>query len=230
VLGIIAAVAWVLRAMRGGPAPALEHPPQPSKPWPPLALRPEEAAVAAGGTSPITATEAVAVDLQPASDAAKAAVWTVQVGDGEPTTIEVLADDDAEAEIQAEIEAEDEAVAEAKILLEGDAAAILEPEPRTDPETTIDPDAPPPVEAGWVAEAIAGVEPTPPAPPPQASPEPAWVEPVDGACPVTHPVKAKLSSGIFHPPGGLNYLRTNPDRCYVSVEAAEADGLRSSKR
>jgi hypothetical protein len=56
-----------------------------------------------------------------------------------------------------------------------------------------------------------------------------WVEPADGACPVSHPVKAKLSSGIFHVPGGMNYDRTKPDRCYVDTAAAEADGLRASK-
>ena len=52
----------------------------------------------------------------------------------------------------------------------------------------------------------------------------------DGACPLTHPVKAKLASGIYHVPGGGNYERTKPDRCYVSAEAAEADGLRPAKR
>jgi hypothetical protein len=58
----------------------------------------------------------------------------------------------------------------------------------------------------------------------------AWVEPDDdGSCPTTHPVKAKLSSGIFHVPGGLNYERTKPDRCYLDESAAEADGLRPSK-
>ena len=57
-----------------------------------------------------------------------------------------------------------------------------------------------------------------------------WVEPVDGACPGTHPVKGKLSSKIFHVVGGFNYERTIPDRCYVDAAAAEADGLRPSKR
>lgn len=57
-----------------------------------------------------------------------------------------------------------------------------------------------------------------------------WIEPADpGTCPAHHPVKAKLASGIFHVPGGANYARTRPDRCYVSPEAAEADGLRPSK-
>jgi hypothetical protein len=58
-----------------------------------------------------------------------------------------------------------------------------------------------------------------------------WVEAAaSGACPAHHPVKAKLSSGIFHVPGGANYTRTHADRCYRSADAAEADGLRPSKR
>jgi hypothetical protein len=57
-----------------------------------------------------------------------------------------------------------------------------------------------------------------------------WVEPIDGACPDGFPVKAKLSSGIFHVPGMVNYARTTPDRCYASPEAAAADGLRPAKR
>ena len=59
----------------------------------------------------------------------------------------------------------------------------------------------------------------------------AFVDPGDdGACPLTHPVKAKLASGIYHVPGGGNYDRTKPDRCYATAEAAEADGLRLAKR
>jgi hypothetical protein len=82
--------------------------------------------------------------------------------------------------------------------------------------------------------------PSPPMPVPH-SPEPAapaapdeagetWVEPTDGGCPVSHPVKAKLGSGIFHVPGGQMYERTVPDRCYRDAAAAEADDLRPSKR
>ncbi|MET0276412.1 MAG: hypothetical protein ABW211_06175 [Acidimicrobiia bacterium] len=56
-----------------------------------------------------------------------------------------------------------------------------------------------------------------------------WVEPDDGTCPTSHPVKAKMSSGIFHVEGGANYDRTNADRCYATPEAAESDGLRASK-
>jgi hypothetical protein len=51
----------------------------------------------------------------------------------------------------------------------------------------------------------------------------------DGSCPVSHPVKGKLQSGIYHVPGGANYERTHADRCYVDEDAAVRDGLRRSK-
>lgn len=57
-----------------------------------------------------------------------------------------------------------------------------------------------------------------------------WVPADDGACPDGYPVKANLSSGIFHQPGQMSYDRTHPDRCYPSPEAAGDDGLRSAKR
>ena len=57
----------------------------------------------------------------------------------------------------------------------------------------------------------------------------AWLAPVDGACPVGHPVKVSERSGIYHVPGGRFYDRTKPDRCYTSAAAAEADGYRASK-
>jgi hypothetical protein len=74
-------------------------------------------------------------------------------------------------------------------------------------------------------------EPQPfPFPPLPVIDESPWVEPAaSGACPAHHPIKAKLTSGIFHVPGGANYARTQPDRCYLSAEAAAADGLRQSK-
>jgi hypothetical protein len=58
----------------------------------------------------------------------------------------------------------------------------------------------------------------------------AWLEPVGDNCPPTHPVKGKLSSGIYHLPGMMAYDRTKPDRCYADAAAAEADGLRPAKR
>jgi hypothetical protein len=98
------------------------------------------------------------------------------------------------------------------------------PVPRSTPEPVTTPAAP---SAGPPARSSA----RPPArPPARRAPAHAWVEPnPDGSCPATHPIKAKLASGIYHRPGGANYTRTKPDRCYVDEAAAEADGLRASK-
>jgi len=63
-----------------------------------------------------------------------------------------------------------------------------------------------------------------------SSPARLWVEPQGAFCPSSHPVKAKLSSSIFHLPGMTAYERTTPDRCYTDAAAAEADGLRQAKR
>jgi len=79
---------------------------------------------------------------------------------------------------------------------------------------------------------------TPPARPPKPSvaapsvaPSPPWIDAVVGvSAPATHPVKAKLKSGIYHLPGMLNYDRTVADRWYRDAESAEADGLRQAKR
>jgi hypothetical protein len=90
---------------------------------------------------------------------------------------------------------------------------------------------------------IAGAPPEPEAAParpsssvePEPEPEaatarpPRWVEPTDGACPASHPIKAKLGSRIFQPPGMSNYQRTRADRCYESDEAAIADGFTRAK-
>jgi hypothetical protein len=57
-----------------------------------------------------------------------------------------------------------------------------------------------------------------------------WVQANDGVCPPSHPVKAKLSSKIFHPPGARNYNRTHADRCYPDEASAQADGLRPALR
>jgi hypothetical protein len=42
-------------------------------------------------------------------------------------------------------------------------------------------------------------------------------------------VKANMTSGIFHVPGGGSYDRTNADRCYADAASAESDGLRAAK-
>jgi|HubBroStandDraft_1064217.scaffolds.fasta_scaffold1549352_1 hypothetical protein len=68
---------------------------------------------------------------------------------------------------------------------------------------------------------------------PASAPAPAprtWEDPVDGACPPGHPIKAKVASGIYHIPGTANYERTKPDRCYAEEAAAAADGFTKAKR
>jgi hypothetical protein len=77
------------------------------------------------------------------------------------------------------------------------------------------------------------VPPLPPAPDLQPAVAPlveSFVAPADdGSCPASHPVKAKLSSGIFHEPGSRFYSVTRAQRCYLDAEAATADGLRPPK-
>ena len=101
-----------------------------------------------------------------------------------------------------------------------------------------DPAAPSPTAPVVEAAVVAPRPPTPAPTPAPAKAAPAkkkplvakWVEPKGDVCPTSHPVKAKLSSKIFHLPGMLNYERTKPDRCYQDAPAAEADGLRPAKR
>jgi hypothetical protein len=86
-----------------------------------------------------------------------------------------------------------------------------------------------PTGVGWQAQPF----PYPPQPrldgAPFATTSP-WIDAAaNGACPAHHVVKVKLSSGIYHVPGGANYERTQADRCYLSPEAAEADGMRAAK-
>ncbi len=87
------------------------------------------------------------------------------------------------------------------------------------------PDRPGPVEAPLVTPSAAAGE------PPSKDVAPAWVDATgERTCPEGYPVKAKLSSKVFHVPGGAFYEGSVPDRCYASAEAAEADGFRASKR
>jgi len=89
------------------------------------------------------------------------------------------------------------------------------------------------IEASRATEVAWDPQPFPPQPR-AADPSPGttstWVDPDNGVCPASHPVKAKLASGIYHLPGGQSYERTRPDRCYRDGGAAEADGLRPAKR
>lgn len=100
---------------------------------------------------------------------------------------------------------------------------------KTEPPTT-EP-APTPPAPDLEPEPVAAADPAPATPEPEAAGGDGWVEPGgDGECPDGYPIKAKLSSKIYHAPGQLNYERTSPDRCYASEAAAEADGLRAAKR
>jgi hypothetical protein len=67
---------------------------------------------------------------------------------------------------------------------------------------------------------------TEPAPVPEV---PAWVEATGDAAPATHPVKVKVSSGIYRTPDMTGYDRTGADRLYRDAAAAEADGFRPPK-
>lgn len=89
------------------------------------------------------------------------------------------------------------------------------------PSTTVEP----------TTEPVAPVASEPAATEPDASePVGSWVEPVDGVCPITHPIKGNAGSGIFHVPGGMSYDRTIPERCYATEDDAIADGYRKAKR
>ena len=101
-------------------------------------------------------------------------------------------------------------------VVEPDVVEIGDVEQPGEPELSTEPDEPP-AEKAPVKKAA-------------AKSSGAWVDPDGDVCPTSHPVKAKLSSKIFHAPGQLAYERTHPDRCYVDEAAAEADGLRKAKR
>ncbi len=94
---------------------------------------------------------------------------------------------------------------------------------------------PRPIPPAPIPPAPARPTPTPAASDPPASDLPASdppaVEPdAEGNCPVSHPIKGKRTSGIYHQPGGFAYDRTRADRCYLDAAAAEHDGLRAAKR
>lgn len=83
--------------------------------------------------------------------------------------------------------------------------------------------------ANVVVEPVGTIEPAPQGFAGVPAVEALWVEPVDGVCPASHPVKANDNSGIYHLPRGRFYERTRPERCYATPEGAEADGYRAAK-
>ena len=109
----------------------------------------------------------------------------------------------------------------------------LEPSPSNDngaTASTIEPTSPAETPAQTPAPEPGPEAAATPTPERDASASP-WVDAdAEGACPASHPLKAKDSSKIVHQPGGLSYERTHADRCYVDLAAAEADGYRAAKR
>lgn len=53
-------------------------------------------------------------------------------------------------------------------------------------------------------------------------------------CPRTHPVKGKINARtgtrIYHTPGGRYHDRTQPDRCFASVQDAVRAGYRAPQQ
>jgi len=95
--------------------------------------------------------------------------------------------------------------------------------------------APAPAEAKPAAEKAARPARAQRAPRPDPSPKPrsqmvSWVEPLDGVCPTTHPIKAKLGSRVFRKPGMPLYESSKPDRCYASEGAARRAGFNEAQR
>lgn len=61
---------------------------------------------------------------------------------------------------------------------------------------------------------------------------PGRVDPVDGGCPESHPIKGNHSSSgdyIYHVPSSRNYSRTNPESCFATEEDAIAAGFRAPR-
>lgn len=100
--------------------------------------------------------------------------------------------------------------------------APVDSEAAIEADDQVGPDVEPGGPAGAAGTATAGDTPNPPGK--------RWAFPIDGECPPTHPIKAKLRSGIYHMPGMMAYDRARPDRCYSTEVDAQADGLRRAKR
>lgn len=97
------------------------------------------------------------------------------------------------------------------------------------PELQADDTTPAPVKKSAAKKASSSKSTTRPGKKAAATGE-AWVQPTGAVCPPSHPIKAKLSSKLYHLPGMFAYARTTPDRCYRNEDDAVADGLRRAKR
>src|SRR4051794_38685086 len=61
---------------------------------------------------------------------------------------------------------------------------------------------------------------------------PGKIDPVDGVCPASHPIKGNHSSSgalIYHVPGSRNYDRTPPTACFATEADAVAAGFRAPR-
>ncbi len=246
VLGLVVAVARVVRARRDlAPAPS-------SEPWEPLAPRVPPAT----GAPPLPPTTEVAVRSAPPTRAPEPAGRPAQLdvappgaGHLAPEPAPALAEAPTPAPPEAEPAADpaadpapgdpaadpapaDPAAGEAVAVVAGQPAGEVAPrtvagEPLVqDAEATKK--AAPANRKGAGAKKAAGPGRAPAAK--KAAPVAPWVDPEAGICPQTHPVKAKLSSKLFHLPGMFAYDRTRPDRCYTDASTAEADGFTRAKR
>lgn len=99
------------------------------------------------------------------------------------------------------------------------------------------PPTPPGLTPAAEASSATADGPTPaPIPVPDAAGDPVetfprWVTPdPTGEAPDSHPVKVKTASKVYREPGSAGYDRCRPDRCYATVQAAEADGFTRAKR
>ena len=206
-IAVGALVAFVLKKLRGEPAPQFaNHPTVRGGPLPDLVPAPDDPTVPA------------AADAGPGL---------------------IAAPEDPTVPAPAPVAPANEGPADATPAPEPTPAAAADDEPAEATPVAAEPaDLPPLVPAPTDPTAAASGDrtlvPDADAPAPKAAPatsgEQTWVKPVDGACPDGYPIKAKVKSGIYHQPGSVTYDRTKPDRCYPSVAAAEADGLRAPKR
>lgn len=83
-------------------------------------------------------------------------------------------------------------------------------------------------DSGNTDEVLAEASSNEPTPAPTGMP----VEPTDGICPASHPIKGNrgsMGAMIYHVPGGRNYERTKPEACFATIEEAEAAGYRAPR-
>ena len=175
-------------------------------------------------------------------DAVEAGGWSVVEATAEPVAPASAAVPDTpipDVPVVPVVEAEVREVGEIEVLpgepeVEPEPVLATEPEPvvAAEPEPAIAAEPTPELAAEPVKKAARKKAAAKKAPAKKAAAVPAaWVAPDPGGiCPTTHPVKAKLTSKLFHLPGMFAYARTNPDRCYRDEAAAEADGLTKAKR